>query len=114
MKALILAALVEAECKDARKHRPIATEQGEPIAYGSLPEPLAATDLFKKDPPEAFMWCRLEVEHEDDSDAKDSAEAVNGETMETASADVLTALRFQVQRTEVKHVTTSMRSVRIF
>ena len=53
-----------------------AAEQGEPFAYGSLCEISGATDLFKTDPAEAFMWCGLAVEHLPDGDAKDAAKAV--------------------------------------
>ena len=53
-----------------------AAEQGEPFAYGSLCEISGATDLFKTDPAEAFMWCGLAIEHLPDGDAKDAAKAV--------------------------------------
>ena len=53
-----------------------AAEQGEPFAYGSLCEISGATDLFKNDPAEAFMWCGLAIEHLPDGDAKDAAKAV--------------------------------------
>ena len=53
-----------------------AAEQGEPFAYGSLCEISGATNLFKNDPAEAFMWCGLAIEHLPDGDAKDAAKAV--------------------------------------
>jgi hypothetical protein len=53
-----------------------AAEQGEPFAYGSLCEISGATDLFKTDPAEAFMWCGLAIEHLPDGEAKDAAKAV--------------------------------------
>jgi len=52
-----------------------AAEQGEPFAYGSLCEISGATDLFKTDPAEAFMWCGLAIEHLPDGDAKEAAKA---------------------------------------
>jgi hypothetical protein len=50
-----------------------SAEQGEPFAFGSLCEISGATDLFKNDPSEAFMWCGLAMEHLPDGEAKDAA-----------------------------------------
>lgn len=88
-----------------------SAEQGEAFAYGSLCEIHGATDLFKNDPTEAFMWCGLAVEHLPDGDAKDAAQAVYDELMKTASAEVVSAGAVQVQRWDAEHITTSMRNV---
>jgi hypothetical protein len=50
-----------------------SAEQGEPFAYGSLCEISGATDLFKTDPSEAYMWCGLAMKHLPDGEAKDAA-----------------------------------------
>lgn len=89
-----------------------SAEQGEAFAYGSLCEIHGATDLFKNDPAEGFMWCGLAVEHLPDGDAKDAAQAVYDHIMTTASAEILAAGSLQVQKWDADRVTASgMRNV---
>ncbi len=88
-----------------------SAEQGEAFAYGSLCEISGATDLFKDDLTEAFMWCGLAVEHLPDGDAKDAAQVAYDQIMKTASTEAVAAGSLQVQKWDEAHVTSSMQNV---
>lgn len=106
------------EGKDVPKSLPDAiywitrsAEQGEAFAYGSLCEISGATDLFKTDPTEAYMWCGLAVEYLPDGDAKDAAQTAYDQIMATISHEDLAAGSLQVRQWNEEHVTSSMRNV---
>jgi len=75
-----------------------SAEQGEPFAYGSLCEISDATDLFKNDPVEAFMWCGLAVYYLDDGAAKDASQVVYDRIMKTITPANYAAGSLQIQK----------------
>ncbi len=89
-----------------------AAAQGEPFAYGSLCEISGATDLYKTDPTEAFMWCGLAVHHLQDGSAKDAAQVVYDRIMKTITPTDFAAASLELQKWEDEVVTVSqMRDV---
>lgn len=88
-----------------------SAEQGEAFAYGSLCEISGATDLFKTDPTEAYMWCGLAAEHLPDGDAKDAAQTAYDQIIKAISDDDLVVGSLQVSKWNEEHVTSSMRNV---
>lgn len=84
-----------------------AATQGEPFAYGSLCEISGATDLYKTDPTEAFMWCGLGMEHLQDGDAKDAAQVVYDRIMKTITPTNFAAGSLELQKWEDEVVTVS-------
>jgi hypothetical protein len=89
-----------------------SAEQGEPFAYGSLCEISDATDLFKYDPVEAFMWCGLAVYYLDDGAAKDASQVVYDRIMKTITPANYAAASAQIQKWKAEKETFStMRNV---
>jgi ATP-dependent protease ClpP protease subunit len=88
-----------------------SAEQGEAFAYGSLCEISGATDLFKTDLTEAYMWCSLAMNHLDVGAARDAAQTVYDQIMKAISQDDFAAGSLQVQKWDDDHVTTTMRNV---
>ena len=84
-----------------------AAAQGEPFAYGSLCEISGATDLYKTDPTEAFMWCGLAVHNLRDGAAKDAAQAVYDRIMKTITPADFAAGSLELQKWEDEVVTVS-------
>jgi hypothetical protein len=89
-----------------------SAEQGEPFAYGSLCEISDATDLFKNDPVEAFMWCGLAVYYLDDGAAKDASLVVYDRIMKKITPANYAAGSVQIQKWKAEVETFStMRNV---
>jgi hypothetical protein len=89
-----------------------SAEQGEPFAYGSLCEISDATDLFKSDPVEAFMWCGLAVYYLDDGAAKDASQVVYDRIMKTITPANYATGSVQIQKWKAEVETFStMRNV---
>lgn len=89
-----------------------SADQGEPFAYGSLCEISDATDLFKSDPVEAFMWCSLAIYYLGDGAAKDASQVVYDRIMKTITSTTYAAGSEQIQKWNAERETYStMRNV---
>lgn len=89
-----------------------SADQGEPFAYGSLCEISDATDLFKSDPVEAFMWCSLAVYYLDNGAAKDASKVVYDRIMKTITPATSAAGSEQIKKWNAERETYStMRNV---